>query len=87
MAKRKLFISFDVHDGVPQVHARTKDRGMWLVVMSAENFDERIELEMENDIPCDLPTLQPLLMEKLTEIIGELSPVVDASFNVYRKVF
>jgi hypothetical protein len=58
---------------------------MWHVVVYAENFTERITIELENLAPCDLPSFHKLIVSKLNEAAGELSPITKGGFRIYQK--
>ncbi|QDH84218.1 hypothetical protein Axy13_025 [Achromobacter phage vB_AxyP_19-32_Axy13] len=82
----KPLVSYNVHDEDPKVFAFAPPKGMWLIKMYATNDIERIEVEMEVFVKCELALLRELQLKEFTEIIGELSPVTDAQFTIYQKV-
>lgn len=81
----KLVISFNIHDNKPKTRAKIKGLGLWLVVLHAENLTERITIELENKVPCDLFSLHELIMNKLNEAAGDLSPITDGGYHIYQK--
>lgn len=58
---------------------------MWLVIVHAENAVERITVELENQAPCDLFSMHELIMSKLNEVAGELTPITEGGFHIYQK--
>lgn len=58
---------------------------MWLVIVHAENATERVAVELENQAPCDLFSMHELIMSKLNEVAGELSPITEGGFHIYQK--
>lgn len=80
-----MLISYNVHEGDPQIHSRTKEKGMWVVRMLVENPNESIEIEMRNDLPVDLMLLHPLVMEHFMEAFRELSPITEGSYHIYQR--
>lgn len=81
----KLVLSFNVHTGRPIVRTKVKGLGMWFVTVYAENFTERITIELENLAPCDLPSMHELIMNQLNEAAGELSPITKGGFRIFQK--
>lgn len=81
----KLVLSFDVHNARPAIRSRVTGPGMWLIAVHAENATERVTIEMENQSPCDLFSFHELIMTKLNEAAGELSPITEGGYHIYQK--
>lgn len=81
----KLVISFDVHNDLPTIRSRVPGLSMWFIVVHAENATERISIEMENQSPCNLISFRELIMAKLNEAAGELSPITEGGYRIYQK--
>lgn len=77
-------VSYSIHDEDPVVYGQVKKPVLWLIRLRATNGRETITVEIETKNKCYLTNLNEFIQEQFMEIIGELFPVTEATFNIYR---
>ena len=80
----KRMVSYSIHEDEPVIYGRVSKPVFWLIRLRATNGRETITVEIETKDKCYLTDLNEFIQEQFVEIIVELSPVTEATFNIYR---